>query len=30
MSNGGIHNPNPCPQCGGPQPSHVPDCPNGG
>lgn len=29
MANGGIHNPNPCPQCGGPQPSHNPGCPNG-
>lgn len=29
MANGGIHNPNPCPQCSSPQPNHAPGCPNG-
>jgi hypothetical protein len=30
MANGGIHNPNPCPQCGNPQNSgHQPSCPVG-
>lgn len=31
MANGGIHNPNPCPQCGAPQGGgHGSGCPNGG